>query len=326
MYDAVLGQTLPSVIKRHLADGSVRLDRVCHHLLKCLNDGSGVIAIATSGSWGSSGMHNDGNLLRLDAYTSRKGDIRSTSRHRAGTQVSELLRIASQLTVSHRPQLMAMSMAVDNRLPLPPFMPIGRNEDGVFGQLVNELLPDAFTATLPVAVRHINKEATDLSTERLEGARSVRLCDILMGCLESSEIFLESCATTPQERLRLIGSHLVDIGSLATEDFAEFIRPHLLRRVEREIIEFENVLRRFDNKPKQWAREVKDWCVERARVTHDPLFIIPLELRRSEMACLRTKTIIEKFGRLLGWWPNIVAASEELKQRDSRLARPLWPV
>ena len=71
--------------------------------------------------------------------------------------------------------LMSIHCGLDNRLALPPFMPVLRNGDGVFAQVLKACQPRHLIAHLPVAALHLPGEQR-ASVESPACCRGCRTC------------------------------------------------------------------------------------------------------------------------------------------------------
>ena len=66
------------------------------------------------------------------------------------TDSREVFRSVSRYTVSDGALFMTTNAGVDNRTLLPPFFPVGRNEDGAFAVILHACAEDALIGHLPV--------------------------------------------------------------------------------------------------------------------------------------------------------------------------------
>ena len=66
----------------------------------------------------------------------------------------EVLRQISGYTISVVARFAGMNIGIDNRSLLPPFLPVGRNEDGTFAMNLHLCVDDALVGHIPVAVLH----------------------------------------------------------------------------------------------------------------------------------------------------------------------------
>lgn len=140
--------------------------RLCEHLgatpasLEVASLGPHVTAAAlrhpvlatVAGSDGDSGMECAPHLLlETESFERIAADSLAYTRARSART---LLRIPRSLEVSATPVLMTMACAFDNRVGLPPFCPVGRNQDGMYGALLQWVFAPAPVAFIPLAVRH----------------------------------------------------------------------------------------------------------------------------------------------------------------------------
>ncbi len=100
--------------------------------------------------------------------------------------------------------------AVDNRLPLPPYFPVGRGEDQAWQKLLHWSMPDTVVAHLPLAVHH-----------RPEPARQYTAADYLDPCaiFPGNALLLGALGTCPRPdpppgpdgNLAVMGRHLAEL-------------------------------------------------------------------------------------------------------------------
>jgi len=64
------------------------------------------------------------------------------------------IRAARAWSVSGGEMLVAPQIALDNRLLIPPFLPSGRNCEGILAMVLRRTQPDAFIGHLPFAIVH----------------------------------------------------------------------------------------------------------------------------------------------------------------------------
>jgi hypothetical protein len=115
-------------------------------------NGGPVLATA-AGVAGDSGMGTAVYFLLLDG-ASRNRLVRSPEVYRAALTGRRLLRAVSQATVCRPGYSMALNLGLDNRRLLPPFLPVMRNQDGVFAALMRACFPDSLFGFLPWTVVH----------------------------------------------------------------------------------------------------------------------------------------------------------------------------
>jgi hypothetical protein len=87
------------------------------------------------GAWGDSGMFRHWQRLGLEGETFQRL-VSNKSLYQDYLCTRKILRTPAQTTIGDSPFCMAMNIGLDtSRLP-PPFMPVQRNQDGIFGQLL----------------------------------------------------------------------------------------------------------------------------------------------------------------------------------------------
>src|SRR5262249_2358626 len=79
---------------------------------------------------------------------------RNESEYRALRISRELLRVVDRITISDNPPVQGMFLGLDNRELLPAYLPVGRGEDLLFGQVLSKCSYNAYYARLPWALLH----------------------------------------------------------------------------------------------------------------------------------------------------------------------------
>jgi len=214
-----------------------------------------------------------------------------------------------------------MSFGIDNRELLPPFFPVGRNEDGIFGRMLERCSPGALGVNLPWGILH---EPPGLRRYQQNAAVSNRISDIILACVAS---WPESpAARTPRGALRSLGRYFGEIAELSLEDLRELIRDWLWRRASRMLEHQEALLEQFSNEPSYWAANVRRQNEAiRAGMT-EVSYLIPCDLRcDAETSLEKVRYLIMQFGKLLCAWPDIVDVSKALAKRDIHPASCVAP-
>jgi len=154
-------------------------------LLQKLADEASHIAVTFAGISGDSGMHKHWQRLCLDG-DSYQQLIEDEYSYREKLCTRQIFRGTSQFTISDTPFCMGGNIGLDSSRLLPPFMPVQRNEDGIFGLLLYLCFPKACQGHLPYAIRHVPPNRP--SQVELSHALSItplRANDILLGLLLS---------------------------------------------------------------------------------------------------------------------------------------------
>ena len=108
---------------------------------------------------------------------------RMSATYHAATRAREIVRSTPAYTVSDADDLMAGSLGLDLDItkPVPPFFPVLRNEDGLFGSHLRLTAPDARLGFCPIALLHappdVRVNAADAKTR---GAGRLSCVDLVL--------------------------------------------------------------------------------------------------------------------------------------------------
>jgi len=249
--------------------------------------------------------------------------MRSKVEYIRATESREVFRSVSRYTISDGALFMATNAGLDNRALLPPFLPVGRNEDGFFAITLHVCTDDALIGHLPLAIYHAPDEVRRFPTGAfLDPTPSLaEIVTAIMRCFTPSP-----GQKSTSERLSAMGRFFTDIGALEKDDFEEQIKTIWLATASHRIGFLENLLDFHHGQPDYWAKDVfsfienlKDFVVHRSPA-------VPRELSGSqftEQAKESCRRVVRKFGALLQWWPVIYGAARHLREAGIRLARPV---
>ncbi len=121
---------------------------------------------------------------------------------------------------------MAGIIAVDARVLLPPFLPCGRNQDGVFAAVVRLVHPSSASRFLPWCAMHEPPDPRPASREGVvRSAREWRIAEIVLALVRAASP-LE--APTPADRLRRLAANLAPF--LERDRFGAFVAEAWKRR------------------------------------------------------------------------------------------------
>jgi len=205
---------------------------------------------------------------------------------------------------------MSMAIGIDNRDLTPPFFPVCRNSDGVYGVLAARVCSESCLGYLPYAVIHDPQ-----GCRRNSGAiASLRVSDWVLACL-STWPFHEGKHPVA-ERLRSLGRHLVETASLAPADFARFARQILLQMASQRAAQTESLIRERGGEPAFWVEDLHRELDAMRKMMVEPDRIAPVDLPpewTTEQRIEETRSLVRRYGELLSWWPAIVDRAKELR-------------
>lgn len=223
VHERILGANLAYVINR-LGTSSSSLDPGAIKFLR-LGSGAGRVAISALGIAGDCG------LWSTHSYSTREGADRehmtkSDQWYKAVRHSRAVVRSAAATSIIGGGFLMNAAIAVDNRAPLAPFVPIGRNMDGIFAHCFECCFDDAFIGFVPDVVRHeppsSSRRAAARSGSRADNAAVLRLSDYLIHAIRLYPAW--SVLADGADKLEGLGYHLRGLASLRTPILKRVIR------------------------------------------------------------------------------------------------------
>jgi len=230
----------------------------------------------------------------------------------------QVLRAAPRPTAAMGTSFTTSAVALDNRGLLPPFAPLFRNEDGLFGLALKKCLPDCCFVHIPRALVHMPPKARTFSPKDFWNVfHGNRVNDFLCHCLSS----FEPKGASAEENLRALGRHLIGISS--RKDFRERVRNEARRAQALQLLHLSDLLEAHDRTPAFWALDLERYRrnLEKALTRGEPA-PFGRECRSAE-AWTKFQRFALDYGWLLEAWPDIIRASTCLRERGIRLARPI---
>jgi hypothetical protein len=285
----------------------------------------GRVAVTLNGllgdcGWGSPFYYlllNDDSLRRL---------VQSEASYRASCTSREMWRTVNAPTISAATDnMMATFFGLDNRQLLPPFIPITRGADYIFGVTISKCFDDLLFAHLPWSLLHLPLEVRKFSQgEITRSAAGVDIDALVSVLLKSCEF--DGGETHGAEKLKKVGAHLEALGTMHAPQFAEFARAKVVDEIAALILHLEERLSNSSNAPDYWRQDVER-CVAvlRQSALREDVYL-PLDLlynRSPDEAREKTRRLVQKFGQLLRWWPEMRLAAHGLRENGHRLAQPV---
>ncbi|MBV9084232.1 MAG: hypothetical protein JOZ62_16265 [Acidobacteriaceae bacterium] len=271
------------------------------------------IRITFTGVLGDSGMFSTPKLVlhsgsptieRLDNYISTGGNL---------LDCRDIGRQWLAPTICRMGAPMTTATGLDNRTLLPPFLPVCRNQDEVFGATLKRCIPSALCGHLPFTIVH---DPAGQRRNEPNWASAVRLCDLVLECITSWSEPVEE--RTPSERMLLLGQHVTHLGELAPARFEEFSRSVLLIRAAKMASHLEARLASGGDRPT---------CIRDHLATQ--LNELRQAITRRDYGSMRLDApgspqhMVKQFGQLLSWWPEILRATSMLREQGISLGQTI---
>lgn len=323
-HERVLGRELANIIADLPADAQVDFYQTCPHLFQSLLSGKGRIIVTFNGIVGDSGMSSPAGLLSAVQGDTRKRLVHAEANYRSALSSREVLRVARCLSVYHGTQCMSTVLGLDNRTLLPPFLPVQRNEDGLFGLTLNLCYEQSFFGHLPMTLVHAAEGRSCYPSDYMAFVSKLGLADLLLICMLTCQ-FMPG-RSGERERLKVLGEYFVELGSAAVPEFEEFLQLQLCQKFSTRITALEKILKTYNEDPSFWARDLKLYIATVREGLAKGTYSLPADLSTGRSAG-ETRELISQFvlqfGQLLCWWADIVEVSKCLRSQGQRLAQPV---
>jgi hypothetical protein len=220
---------------------------------------------------------------------------------------------------------MTPCVGFDNRVLLPPFFPVQRNSDGIFGLTQHRCGDGWRTGFLPSVVVHEPDSPRRFAPgEMWSEAAGIRMADVVMACLLA---FDGGGATlTPAERLVRLGRFFRELAAMPLPDFETRLRSLQQFRTMAFITLLEGQLRLHDSTPGFWADDVRRMIALLWKAAAADEYLVPRDLldgRGADAARRLSQELIGRFGELVEAWPTIVDAARRLHAQDRRVTTRL---
>jgi hypothetical protein len=303
------------------AGAGVRSERAGPSFHRKVQTGSARVLVTAAGLFGDSGMGSPLYLLTLSG-DSRARLLAGEDSYRRVLEEQQVLRAVRETTICEGAFCMAPNLGLDNRRLLPPFMPVQRNQDGVFGVLVRTCFPGAFFGFLPWALRHHQPSPRrGLTADAWEQATRFRSGQIVQAIIRSYSFGPEQIDEA--KNLRALGGALEEIGSRPLPEFEQVVRLHVQRHRQLIAAQLEQLLQQFGRQPVYWASDVHRVLqgIQVASAKEESFQVADLHEacgEKSPGALLQR--LVRRFGRLLCHWPEMVEGARNLRAQGIRPA------
>ena len=311
---------------------SVDMDVLCSHeallgsAVADLGDpaASGRVAITLHGLAGDSGMSSPRYYLSL-AGASRERLVASADAYQSAFRSREVLRTVRRPTLSAGPFCMTTFFGFDNRLLLPPFFPVQRNADGIFGLVLQKCVDGSHVGFLPSVLLHRPAAPRAFAPDEIwTDTESVRMADVVIACVLGHQA--GSVPLTDAARLSQLGQHLQGLGSLTLSDFEAHVRSLQQYRAMAFITVLQSHLHMYGAAPRFWADDLTRMIELLSKATSTEDYLVPRDLRHGHDAAEArrlSQELVARFGEVLEAWPTIVAAARRLRANGCRLTDPI---
>ena len=326
MHEQYLGLDLLSCMSAGAQNGPLDLDRSDFRFGRMLASGEGRVLVTLNGLAGDCAYtHPDYCLF----FTGRSLErlTQSDAEFRVNCVSPACLRVVNRVTITDKmSDLHSGFLGLDNRQLLPPFSPVARGQDILFGQLLSQCFYNAYYCRLPWALLHEPMERRSFSNEQIVETRPGiggvnRLIALLAGSLS-----LGDWKADPVSRLRYLGRYLEELGRMPAAEFEELGRLLHWRSVSLEIAQLERAIEKAGRSRQFFAEVVRERATNKSARLAETQEWLPHDLkegRNSSETLKLAQELVWRFGQLLRWWPDIVESARMLRAQGYALAKPV---
>jgi hypothetical protein len=268
------------------------------------------VAITISGVVGHSGTYSPSSLLELKG-TSLSNLLRSKEGFSNAILSDQLIRRPVSTTITDSPWCMTTAYSINQSIVSAPFLPVFRNQDGLFGRICRYCFPNALFAHTKSLVRH-QRVGKFERPALIVGISAIRMVDLIASCLpaERSSVWAES---VEHGRVSMLGGHLRTLARLKDPDLIDyFVQKARMILYER----YNRWLELSTDKYQYLSDDVSSALRELVSAMASPECWIPRDLPghiRKEECIQFVKFLLNQFGMLLEYWPAIVEATRILR-------------
>jgi len=309
--ESMLGRPAAALIAE--AGDRVDLERVGQDRLGRLLADPGRVVAVMPGMLGDVGGESPLYHLLSARGESHRAMVATEASYRRAVGRRDQLRAVHTPALSQGGYLMTTAAAFDVREIVPPFFPVYRCEDNLYGDLLRWCRPHDWIGHVPMSLVHSPEGPRGYHDEALEKPGFLLpLSGILSLLLEEPAGEGGSC----EERLHRMSRTLA--ATACAGDFEDVVRARVARSV-RERIRYVSLCRQaYADSPAWWHRDLERHARALESIP-EAAAVIPRETGSLE----DVRELLAAFAELLGWWPAMWRAAMELRSGGKTLAVPL---
>ena len=279
--------------------------------LRVIESGRAHVPVTATGTHGDAGSGMPPAIRLLD-HASRARLTESEDTYRTLSLSRHVQRGVTVRTISSSPYLMTIGAGFDNRTILPPFFPVLRGEDTIYGFTLGACREGARIGHLPFTLEHSPAEGRHVAGDAItQFAEHPAWFELVVACVQS---YVPSPGVGTEEQIRGLSRHFAEIATLAPADFEEFLLLWLWRMKALVMARLTQDLEEFEARSKAWGQDVRQYLERLRGSLAQRTYLMPPELANSFPAGARKQMqlLIGSFASLLEWWPPMVEAARSL--------------
>ncbi len=293
----LLGRSIAALVPEDAA--LIEVGTPCASVLHALEGiGAGEVVLTFAGLAGDSGIYCPYRALFSAQGPGHVADL-AEAEYQAAFTSRERTRIAPRNTVTHSAQCMAYCMGLTNERMLPPFSPLGRNQDGLFGALLGLCDEDAFYGHLPCGIVHDSLRPSNHDVE-MRSAGETRIADVLTTLLSGYRV---SRVPSGEMRLAWLGSNLTLLADLPERQFQAEVQQAILEKRSTELTTADRLISIGCGSPR-FQHDVDRYRQRFLAEVRQVDFLTPVEFRGGDAVAFQL--FVRRFGELMQEWALVL--------------------
>ena len=299
-HEGLLGHSLRDLLSSPSRHSSNDLTSISQIALRAVCRNEGQVLLSYNGIIGDSGFCSGSAALHPVNIQTRSRLLASQDVFRRALTSRAIIRHSSNSVVSNVSPCVSTCLGIDNRVVLPPFIPIGRGEDGLFGSAIECCTVASFGGHLPFGLVHSPGGGR---TYMNRPAAVARACEIFNMLIWRNGV--PPPAATTADYLSYYGKRVSWMAALKETDFCELIRTTVAYLLGRHVSLLERELTDNPDAPQWW----KDVLISEVK---DTLAALNSNCDCSDMDLRSLQVTAQLTGELLQSWSVLCEASHIL--------------
>jgi hypothetical protein len=290
----MLGLMAATCIEALPADESLEVGHALPGLVRAVTTGDAWVRATLLGGYGDSTMGSPGYFLTLRDQA-RERLLIDYPRHRL---TRALARGVPRATLSSGRWFSAAHVAFDLRTPAPPFVPVGRNSEGLFSAVLRQTRPTDLFGYPPWMIAHRPAAARPAFTDDDLFALFTRLPPHHQLMLWVASYQPEAGADE-DARQNALADDLIAAAAMPADGYRDMVRELHATEAAARVAYFTESLDLYDDQPADWAADLQR-AIALAGEPAEP----------EEPA--HAQALLGLYGQLLQAWPRLAAAAATL--------------
>ena len=276
------------------------------------------IMVAGCGTFGDPGIASNDWLYEINP-TARKSLLRSETFYQEARSRRNVWSGRHALHFSPRFVLLSQMTGLDNRELLPPYFPLFRNEDFLFGENLQFLHPKSLMVDFPWALPHLPLE--DRRWDKDSISRPIHYGVLAFTADYLAPVRSDYQSTDPSVRLQALGRHYFDLGALDDVNLGQLLRDETCGLQCARIQRLDKILREYPDAPGYWADDVRKAIAANQKdlmTPLDELFPHCLKDTPRDKRLQHARELWQQFGQSLVAWEAIRQAAQQISQNGAQ--------